>query len=105
VAIEGYDVRNMMEQTPAKERKYARRNFKMADAAVGELRRQLEYKQQWAGGTVVIGGKHEPTNRRCSACGTVAPIVGLVEKWTCPNCGVEHFRRLNSAENVLQLTA
>jgi len=103
LAIEGYHVRDMMEKTPTKERKYARRNFKMADAAVGELRRQLTYKQDWAGGQVVIGDKHEPTNRRCSACGTVAPVVGLVEKWTCQNCGTEHDRRLNSAKNMVQL--
>ena len=41
IAVEGYHVRDMMEGTPPKQRKYARRNFKMADASVGELRRQI----------------------------------------------------------------
>lgn len=101
IAIEGYHIRDMMEQTDAKQRKYARRNFKMADAAVGELRRQIAYKQEWAGGTVIERDRYAPTNRTCSACGTVAAHVGLVEEWTCAHCGATHNRRLNSAQVVV----
>lgn len=103
IAIEGYHVRNMMKQTPQKERKYARRNFKMADASVGELRRQIEYKQQWAGGVVFLGDKNEPTNRRCHSCGYVNDFAPLVEKFECAGCGTTILRRLNSAQNVQQL--
>ena len=102
IAVENYHVRDMMEQTSNRERKYARRNFKMADAAVGELRRQIVYKQGWAGGEVFLGERNEPTNMRCSNCDHVQE-VGLVVAWTCLHCGEKHDRRLNSAQNMVQL--
>lgn len=98
VAIEGMNIRNMMEQDES----YVKRAKKLADAGVGELRRQVTYKSQWAGKRVVITPRDEPTNRRCSTCGEVAAHVGLVEKWTCPACGVEHDRRCNTAHNMVQ---
>lgn len=103
IAIEGYHVRDMMKQTPQKDRKYARRNFKMSDASVGELRRQIEYKQQWAGGAVFVGDKDEPTNRRCHSCGHINDFIPLIEEFECAGCGVKQQRRLNTARNVVQM--
>ena len=103
IAIEGYHIRKMMEQTPSALRKYARRNFKMADAAVGELRRQVTYKQEWAGGEVFITNHNAPTNRQHCDCGHINAVVPLVEEFICAGCGATVNRRLNSAQNVVQL--
>jgi putative transposase len=103
IALEGYHVRDMMEQTPQKERKYARRNFKMADASVGELRRQITYKQEWAGGEIYKADRDEPTNRQHCACGYVNEVVPLIEQFICAGCGATVQRRLNSADNVVRL--
>lgn len=103
IAVEGYHVRDMMEATPAKQRKYARRNFKMADAAVGELRRQIVYKQQWAGGEAFVAGRNDPTNRYHCDCGHVNKVVPLIEEFVCAGCGATVQRRLNSADNVVRL--
>ena len=103
IALEGYHVRDMMEQTPPKMRKYARRNFKMADAAVGELRRQITYKQEWAGGEVFKADRNEPTNRTHCACGHVNTVVPLIEEFVCAGCGATVKRRCNSADVMVQL--
>lgn len=103
IAIEGYHIRDMMEHTPKPMRKYARRNFKMADAAVGELRRQIIYKQEWAGGTSFLAGRNEPTNRYHCDCGYINDVVPLIERFVCAGCGVAVQRRRNSADNVVRL--
>jgi len=103
IALEGYHVRDMMEQTPQPLRKHARRNFKMADAAVGELRRQITYKQQWASGEVFKADRNEPTNRQHCTCGYVNPVGPLIEEFVCAGCGATVQRRLNAAENVVRL--
>lgn len=103
IALEGYHVRDMMEQTPPKLRKYARRNFRMADASVGELRRQITYKQEWAGGEVFTADRSAPTNRTHCACGFVNSVVPLIEEFVCAHCGATVIRRCSSAEVVLQL--
>lgn len=70
-----------------------------------ELRRQVEYKQGWAGGTVVVAPSSEPTTRRCWSCKTVRetePGYGPVgdSYWKCSECGREHERETNSALNL-----
>lgn len=103
IALEGYHVRNMMQSTPKDQRKYARRNFKMADAAVGELRRQVAYKQEWAGGEVFKADPHAPTNRCHCDCGYINTVVPLIEEFICAGCGQTVQRRSNSASNVVRL--
>lgn len=103
IVLEGYHVRDMMQQTPSALRKHARRNFRMADAAVGELRRQIAYKQQWAGGEVFVADRHEPTNRYHCDCGHVNVVVPLIETFVCAGCGASVSRRHNSANNVVRL--
>lgn len=74
------------------------------DAAWGELLRQLRYKAEWAGRTVVSVGRFEPTTRRCSDCGMLAEKFGLgVRRWQCVHCGAEHDRDINAAVNIREL--
>ena len=74
------------------------------DAAMAEVRRQLEYKVPLAGGAVVVADRWFPSSKRCSACGHVLDELPLsVRRWTCPGCGAEHDRDENAAENLKQV--
>lgn len=108
-ALEGYDVQRLMSDEPRRENgktrgEKRRRNREMSDAAVGELRRQIEYKAQWAGKPVVKLNKDAATNVTCSACGARNDHVTLaMDTWTCIACGATHDRRINAAINARQL--
>jgi putative transposase len=86
--------------------KHMVRNHKLAqaisDASWGELVRQLEYKAQWYGRTLVKIDKWYPSSKRCFACGHVLDSLALhVRQWTCPECGTRHDRDVNAAQNIL----
>jgi putative transposase len=71
------------------------------DAALGEVRRQLEYKARWRGRTVIAVDKFYPSSKTCSGCGAVNADLKLKDRrWSCPACGVEHDRDINAALNI-----
>lgn len=73
----------------------------IGDAGWGELLRQLRYKCEWYGRTLVIVDRFFPSTRRCSACHTKGPRLDLsVREWTCAECGVLHDRDVNAAVNL-----
>jgi putative transposase len=74
----------------------------IADAGWAEFLRQLEYKSQWYGRTLVGIDRWYPSSKRCSECGhTVQKMPLKVREWTCPECGSVHDRDINAARNVL----
>jgi len=74
----------------------------ISDVGWGELVRQLEYKAQWYGRTLIKIDRWYPSSKTCSACGNVLGSLDLDEReWTCPACGVQHDRDLNAARCVL----
>ena len=74
----------------------------ISDASWGELVRQLEYKSDWYGRTLVKVSRWFPSSKRCNACGhTVNKLPLNIREWVCPECGVEHDRDVNAAINVL----
>lgn len=78
----------------------------LSDAALGEILRQLKYKMQWSGGTIVQAGVFYPSSKTCSACGCVLDVLPLsVREWNCPNCGVYHDRNQNAAVNLRNVAA
>lgn len=84
-------------------RSMGRRAFRraVADASLGELRRQLEYKAAWQGRTVIWVDRFYPSSKTCSRCGTVNGELTLSDRrWTCPGCGIEHDRDHNAAINI-----
>jgi putative transposase len=75
----------------------------LADGALAELQRQLEYKAMWWGRTFVRVSRWFPSTKRCSACGFVVEKLPLsARRWTCPECGIEHDRDVNAAINIRQ---
>src|ERR1035441_520486 len=93
VIIEDLSVRNMV------------RNHCLAraisDASWSEFRRQLEYKADWYGRTVIAVDRFYPSSKTCSACGVIAAKMPLnIREWTCAACGVLHDRDVNAALNI-----
>jgi len=73
----------------------------IADAGWGEFVRQLQYKGEWAGRSVVAIDPFFPSSKRCSCCGFTMEVMPLdVRKWHCPDCGVDHDRDVNAARNI-----
>ncbi len=66
-----------------------------------EVRLVAEKAEQY-GRTVVKVDRRFPSSRMCSTCGhDDGPKPLAVRSWTCPRCGAEHDRDLNTARNVL----
>jgi putative transposase len=93
IVIEDLTVRNMI------------RNHSLAraisDVSWRELRRQLEYKAEWYGRTVIAIDRWYPSSKMCSACGRIVESLPLnIREWTC-RCGASHDRDVNAAKNIL----
>jgi putative transposase len=94
IAVEDLAVKNML-----KNRKLAQA---IADASWSELVRQLEYKCQWYGRTLVKIDRWFPSSKRCGDCGHVVDRMPLdIREWDCPECGTHHDRDINAAQNIL----
>ena len=73
----------------------------ISDVGWSELSRQLEYKAEWYGRTIVKIDKWYPSSKRCFDCGHLLDSLPLdVRSWACPECGVVHDRDMNAAKNI-----
>ncbi|HUY75395.1 MAG TPA: RNA-guided endonuclease TnpB family protein [Ktedonobacterales bacterium] len=94
ICVESLAIKNLV-----RNRKLARA---ISDVGWGEFVRQLAYKAQWYGRTLVKIDRWYPSSKRCHACGYVLTSLPLdVREWTCPACGVTHDRDVNAAQNIL----
>lgn len=74
----------------------------ISDASWGELTRQLKYKANWYGRTLVEIDRWFPSSKKCGNCGHIVEKMPLkVREWECPHCGTHHDRDLNAAKNIL----
>jgi len=94
IAVEDLAVKNMV------------RNHKLAllisDCSWGELVRQLEYKCEWYGRTLIKIDRWFPSSKRCSNCGYIAEKMPLnIREWECLSCGTVHDRDVNASVNIL----
>lgn len=82
----------------AKNRRLAR---SIADMSFYEIRRQLEYKAERNGNTLIKADRFFPSSKRCSHCGYVlTDLVLSIRRWDCPICGSAHDRDINAANNL-----
>ena len=73
----------------------------VSDAALGEFRRQLEYKTARAGAVLRVVDRWFPSSKTCSNCGTVKAKLPLSERtFNCDACGTSIDRDLNAAINI-----
>ncbi len=94
VCLESLQVKNMVQNhTLAKA---------ISDVGWSEFVRQLAYKAEWYGRTLIKIDTWYPSSKRCFDCGHVLDSLTLdIRHWTCPECGVQHDRDINAAKNVL----
>ena len=94
ICIESLSVKNMVQNHHLAK--------SISDVGWGEFVRQLEYKAQWYGRTLIKIDKWYPSSKRCSHCGHVLDSLTLdVRFWMCPECHTFHDRDINAAKNVL----
>jgi putative transposase len=109
IAIEDLNVRGMtasargtVERPGTRVRQKAGLNRAVLDAGLGEFRRQLEYKAERLGRTLVVVDRWFPSSKTCSKCGHLLDKLSLdTRSWTCPTCRTRHDRDLNAAKNTL----
>lgn len=72
----------------------------IADASLGEFRRQLEYKAAQRGVIVSVVDRWYPSSKTCSACSAINAGLTLSDRrWVC-ECGAAHDRDHNAAVNI-----
>ncbi|GAA0358592.1 hypothetical protein GCM10008932_09140 [Alkalibacterium iburiense] len=84
------------------------KNHKLAksigDAGWYEFVRQLEYKAEQKGRTIIKADKFYPSCQICSACGHRDGKKLLnIREWECPHCGEYLDRDINASKNLLAL--
>ena len=75
----------------------------LSDTAMSQLLRQISYKAQWYGTTVVEAARMYPSSKTCSACQVVNKALKRKLRWIYANCGAEHDRNENPARNLLKI--
>ena len=96
VVVENLNVKGMFTGRDAGGR--ARRQA-LADAALGEFRRQMMYKCDWYGSTLVFADRWSPSSQICHVC-SHRQKIGSAETWTCQGCASIHDRDVNAAINL-----
>lgn len=77
----------------------------IAGVGMGEFRRQLAYKADRHGGSILVADRWYPSSKTCSACGVVKAKLRLSERiYICDGCGLRIDRDLNAARNLAALT-
>ena len=94
IAVEDLAVKNMI--------KNPKLAASISDASWGELVRQLDYKCDWYGRTLVKIDRWFPSSKQCGNCGHIVDKLPLnIREWDCPSCGTHHDRDINAAKNIL----
>jgi len=96
IGIEDLNVSGMM-----KNHRLARA---VADASIGEFRRQITYKCAWYGIELVVVPRFEATSKPCSKCGWMKEDLTLSDRtFACEACGHAADRDDNAADNIRML--
>ena len=94
LVVEDLNIAGMMRgRTPAAQ----------ADAAMGEIARQIAYKAQWRHTGLIEEPRTFPSSKTCSACQYRNAKLKRERYWRCPNCGIRHERNVNAALNLKDL--
>ena len=77
--------------------------FSIEDASFFKFKEMLYYKAKWYGRIISEIDTFYPSSQLCSNCGYKNPNTKdlKIRKWICPQCGIEHDRDHNAANNIL----
>jgi putative transposase len=74
------------------------------DAAFSEFKRQLQYKSNWLGKSVILIDRWAPSSKMCHNCGSINEELTLNQReWDCSACGIHLDRDLNAALNIKEI--
>jgi putative transposase len=113
IAVEDLNVKGMTARARTRSESPGRRikgkaglNRRVLDASFAEIRRQLEYKARWYGGTIEATDRYAPTSKVCSGCGWRHPSLTLADRtFHCGGCNLSLDRDHNAARNIARLAA
>ena len=72
----------------------------IADMGFYEFHRQLEYKCQWYGTSLLTVDRFYPSTKLCSGCGHKQDMPLKARQYDCPNCNLSLNRDLNASINL-----
>lgn len=95
IVIEEWKIREMMQEN-------SRVAKMLADTSCYELRRQIEYKAEWAGIKIINTPLNFPSTKMCSKCGHVnsRPLSPSQVVFVCEECDFVKNREINAAFNL-----
>jgi putative transposase len=109
VCIEDLQIKNMSRSSRGNDEQHGKMvrqksglNRAILDQGWGEFRRQLEYKMDWAGGTLLAVPPHN-TSRTCPCCSHVSKDNRRTQAiFLCVECGYENHADVVGAMNILE---
>jgi putative transposase len=72
----------------------------IADCGFYEFKRQLLYKAEWYGASVILADRFYPSSQLCSECGHRQKMPLRVRTFKCECCGLEKDRDFNASVNL-----
>jgi putative transposase len=73
----------------------------ISDVSLGEFVRQITYKAEWFGKTIVFVNRWYPSSKTCYHCGYINQALTLNDReWLCPRCGKKLNRDFNASQNI-----
>lgn len=76
----------------------------ISDVGWSNFINMLDYKAKWYGSQIIKIDRFYPSSKSCSSCGYILDDLPLsVRNWSCPECGAEHDRDINAAQNILKM--
>jgi putative transposase len=97
IVIEDLNIKGLLKKGKGFGGKKRRRD--LADAALGEFRRQMTYKCEWYGSNLIVADRWFPSSQICHVCGVRNKIKDK-RQWTCKGCESVHDRDDNAAINL-----
>lgn len=74
------------------------------DGGFHEFKRQLIYKKEWYGGSLIIANTYYPSSKLCSCCGSKKEVLKLSEReYACTECSSILDRDLNASKILEKL--
>jgi putative transposase len=93
VVLEDLNVKGMLQNRKL--------SLSISDASFHEFRVQVEYKQKWGGGSVLVADRFYPSSKTCSNCGAIKEDLKLSDRvFACEECCMVKDRDLNASENL-----